>query len=260
MKITLFTSNNSRHIHLINSLSKISSSLNVVMESKTIYNGLNKGQYNKSKIIEKYFSEVEKAQKKIFKNRFIIGNKKNINILPISMGDLNYLKINDLKEFLKSDLYLVFGSSYIKGSLVKFLIKKRAINIHMGISPYYRGADCNFWALQDGNPHLVGATIHYLSEGLDSGDVLYHALAKPLKNPFEYTMKTVKSAINSVCLRIKNKSIFNLKKIKINKAMELRCSKKIEFDEYQIKKFFKKKINTNYKLNKLNYIKPFILD
>lgn len=259
MKITLFTSNNSRHIYLINSLLKICSKLNVVMESKTIFNGLNKGQYNKNKIIENYFSKVEKAQKKIFKNK-ILTNKKKLKILPISMGDLNYLKKNEFKEFLKSDLYLVFGSSYIKGSLVKFLIKKKAINIHMGISPYYRGADCNFWALQDGNPHLVGATIHYLSQGLDSGDILYHALAKPLKNPFEYTMKTVKSAIKSLCFKVKNKSIFNLKRMKIDKSMELRYSKKIEFNENEIKKFFKKKVNTNYKFNKSNYIKPYILD
>ena len=61
------------------------------------------------------------------------------------MGDLNYLNLNNLKKFLSSDIYIVFGSSYIKGKLVDFLIKK-AINIHMGVSPYW-GCDCNFWAL-----------------------------------------------------------------------------------------------------------------
>ena len=34
----------------------------------------------------------------------------------------------------------------------------------MGVSPYYRGCDCNFWALYDNNPHLVGATIHICSD------------------------------------------------------------------------------------------------
>ena len=27
----------------------------------------------------------------------------------------------------------------------------------MGVSPYYRGADCNFWAQNDKNSNLVGA-------------------------------------------------------------------------------------------------------
>ena len=30
----------------------------------------------------------------------------------------------------------------------------------LGISPQYRGSSCNFWALYDNNPHLVGATMN----------------------------------------------------------------------------------------------------
>ncbi len=55
--------------------------------------------------------------------------------------------MNLLSDFLKSDVYVVFGSSYIRGELVDFLVKHKAINIHAGVSPYYRGTDCNFWAL-----------------------------------------------------------------------------------------------------------------
>ena len=106
--------------------------------------------------------------------------------MPLGIGDLNFCTMDKLKEFLKSDLYIVFGSSYIKNDLAKFLVRKKAINIHMGISPFYRGTDCNFWALFDNNPHLVGATIHRLSLGLDSGPILYHALSTPKKNLFLY--------------------------------------------------------------------------
>lgn len=259
MKITVFTSNNSRHLYLIKKLYDISSQLNVVMESKTIFNGINKGQYNQNKIIKDYFSCVEKSQNKFFPKTKMNIYKKKINLLPLSIGDLNYLKKDDLKDFLKSDIYVVFGSSYIKGFLINFLIKKKAINIHMGVSPYYRGADCNFWALQDGNPHFVGATVHLISKGLDSGKVLYHALAKPEKNPFHYTMKTVKSAIDSLSDKIKDKSIFKYKGIKINKDKEIRYSKKIEFNEKEITRFNRKKINLNFKFIKNNYIKPYIL-
>ena len=37
-----------------------------------------------------------------------------------------------LFEALSSDLYIIFGSSFIKGWLIDYLIEKRAINIHMG--------------------------------------------------------------------------------------------------------------------------------
>ena len=60
--------------------------------------------------------------------------------MSILWGEINKVEKISLVNFLKSDLYIIFGASYIKGWLAKFLIKKRAINIHMGISPYYRGS------------------------------------------------------------------------------------------------------------------------
>ena len=88
--------------------------------------------------------------------------------LSLKAGDLNALDIGLLAPALELDVYVVFGASYIKGPLVEFLVTHRAINIHMGVSPYYRGTSCNFWAVFDGNPDLVGATIHLLSRGLNS--------------------------------------------------------------------------------------------
>ena len=133
------------------------------------------------------------------------------------------------------DRYIIFGSSYIKGDLADFLIQHRAINIHMGVSPYYRGTDCNFWALYDDNPHLVGATIHLLSSGLDSGDILYHAMSKVKTNPFEYTMSTVKSAFHSIIEKIKDNSILKINAIPQDKNNQIRYSKKTFFNEDIVK-------------------------
>ena len=125
----------------------------------------------------------------------------------------------------------------------------------MGVSPYYRGCDCNFWALYDDNPHLVGSTIHMLSKGLDSGPMLYHAMSKIKSNPFEYTMSTVKSAFHSIAERIRDKSIFNIKPIKQDKSKEVRYSKKIVFNEEVVKNYFVKNINLNSKQFDLSLLK-----
>ena len=225
MKITVFTSNRSRHNYLINLLSTICKELFVIQECTTIFPGINFGSYKISSSVEKYFQKVNEAQIKIFGNTFISSNKKNIKILPLASGDLNKCKLSTIKDFLNSDLYIVFGSSYIKGDLINFLQTKETINIHMGISPYYRGTDCNFWALFDNNPHLVGATIHKLSKGLDSGPILYHAMSNLKNDPFEYTMTTVKSAFHSIVERIKDKSIFKIKAGKQEQSKQIRYSK-----------------------------------
>ena len=261
MKITLFTSNNIRHNYLIQLLSSLSEELFVVQECGTIFPGSIKGNYDVSKTIETYFQKVQVAQLSIFGNRYINNSEKNMKILPIVFGDLNQCSLDSLTDFLKSDIYVVFGSSYIKGELVDFLVNQKAINIHAGVSPYYRGTDCNFWALYDDNPHLVGSTIHLLSKGLDSGPMLYHAMSNLKTNPFEYTMSTVKSAFHSIAERIKDGSIFTIKPLIQDKVKEVRYTKKSNFSEQRVKEYFEKKIDLNSKKFDNSLLKePFFLN
>ena len=261
MKITLFTSNKNRHNYLINLLSEVSDQLYVIQESGTIFPGIVSGHYQVSPIMKKYFENVNNAQSKLFGNSYVNNKKKNIKILPMLSGDLNQCSMNLLSDFLKSDVYVVFGSSYIKGELVDFLVKQKAINIHAGVSPYYRGTDCNFWALYDDNTHLVGTTIHLLSKGLDSGSMLYHAMSNLKTNPFEYSMSTVKSAFHSIAERIKDGSIFTIKPIVQDKIKEVRYSKKSEFSEEVVKEYFEKKIDLSSKKFDSSLLKePFFLN
>ena len=169
--------------------------------------------------------------------------------------------MNLLKDLLKSDIYIVFGSSFIKGELADFLVQKKTINIHAGVSPYYRGTDCNFWALYDDNPHLVGSTIHLLSKGLDNGPILYHAMSNIKNSPFDYTMSTIKSAFYSIAERISDNSIFKIKPEIQDKNKEIRYSKKNEFNEEIINLYFEKKINLKLKNFNFSLLKdPYFLN
>ena len=258
MKVTLFTSNNHRHNYLINLLSNFCDELLVVQECKTLFTGKSDEKCQDKNIIEKYFNKVLEAQNKIFKKEYV---NKNIKTLPILNGELNKLPLSYLEDFLQSDIYIVFGSSYIKGELVDFLTKQKAINIHAGVSPYYRGNDCNFWALYDDNPHLVGSTIHLLSKGLDSGPILYHAMSNLKTNPFEYTMSTVKSAFHSIAERIKDGSIFTIKPLIQDKIKEVRYSRKSDFSNEVVKEYFEKKVDLNSKKFDNSLLKePFFLN
>ena len=261
MQITLFTSNDLRHSYLIKFLANFCDKLFVIQESKTFLNDINNAKKQNSKILENYLKKVTEAQNKIFKGELVNKNNKKIKILPILFGDLNKLSLSKLKEFLNSDIYIVYGSSYIKGDLIELLVKKKTINIHAGVSPYYRGAGCNFWALYDGNPHLVGSTIHLLSKGLDSGPILYHAMSNLKTNPFEYTMSSVKSAFHSIGERIKDSSIFEIKPIFQDKNKEIRYSKINDFNEDTVREYFKKEINLNSKDFDTSLLRePFFLE
>ena len=109
----------------------------------------------------------------------------------------------------------------------------------MGISPYYNGTDCNFWALFDNKPKLVGGTIQNLSAKLDQGKIITIVKSKYQKNIFDFTMISVKLTIDKLASLIKNKSIFKKKRIKQNLNKNIRNTKSKEFTNEIVKKFFK---------------------
>ncbi|MEM4725030.1 MAG: formyltransferase family protein, partial [Candidatus Hadarchaeum sp.] len=48
------------------------------------------------------------------------------------------------------------------------------VNLHGGLSPEYRGADCTFWALYNREPEKVGCTLHWIDAGIDTGRLIAH--------------------------------------------------------------------------------------
>lgn len=229
MKITVFTSNQPRHLSLIKDLANVCDEVFAIIEVNTIFPGKNADFFKKSEIMQKYFSNVINSEKKIFGDISLLPS--NVKSLIVKSGDLNDIPMSILAPLLKSDEYIVFGSSYIKGALIDFLVSKNAYNIHMGVSPYYRGSSCNFWAAYDRNLTMVGATIHLLSKGLDSGPILFHALPKPTENAFDLGMKAVKSAHIGIVQNIDSGKIKDFQPIIQDKTLEIRYTKNADFDD-----------------------------
>ena len=247
MKVTIFTSNQTRHAYLINSIAAVADETYVVQECNTIFPGQVEDFFKKSQVMQEYFYMVQNAQSKIFGISNLLD--KNIRVLSMKLHDLKFIKNEQLAPVLKSDLYIVFGASYIKGWLIDFLVNKQAINIHMGISPYYRGSSCNFWALKDNNLGHVGATIHYLSKGLDSGNMLYHCLPKLVKenNLFDFSMRAVKVAHDSLVKKISNNEIKKISPVKQDKSLEISYTRNSDFTDNVAKNFLKRnKEDFNY--------------
>lgn len=53
------------------------------------------------------------------------------------------------------------------------------LNLHPGIAPLIRGTNPIGWALWEREPGWLGATVHYIDEGIDTGPVLAYAPVKP---------------------------------------------------------------------------------
>ncbi len=256
MKVTIFSSNQPRHLNLAKQLSLISNKVFFISEVNTIFPGQVDDFFKKSATMQKYFKKVIDAERKIFGDISFLPS--NVSCLPIKSGDLNKMVNSQLKDALNSDLYIVFGASYIKGWLIDFLVEKKAINIHMGISPYYRGSSCNFWALYDNNPGYVGATIHLLSKGLDNGDILFHCVPDLLSsdNTFDFSMRSVMEAHKALVNLIENKKLFSMNSFKQDRSKEIRYTKNIDFNDEVADLFLRR----DMQLKSNEFVYPFLLN
>jgi methionyl-tRNA formyltransferase len=93
--------------------------------------------------------------------------------LVFEVPHVNDRRVVELAQRLSPDIIAVFGTSLIKGPLLK-MGRHGIVNLHGGLSPEYRGADCTFWALYNGEPEKVGCTIHFIDNGIDTGSLIAH--------------------------------------------------------------------------------------
>jgi methionyl-tRNA formyltransferase len=66
---------------------------------------------------------------------------------------------------------VMFG--YILRPNFLHLFPRGCINLHPSLLPYNRGSYPNVWSIVDGTP--AGVTIHFMDEGIDTGDVIAQA-------------------------------------------------------------------------------------
>ncbi|MBC8213215.1 MAG: hypothetical protein H8E71_01030 [Candidatus Marinimicrobia bacterium] len=77
---------------------------------------------------------------------------------------------------LNPDLIISYGCSIIRSELLT-VFKGRFMNIHLGLSPYYRGSGTNFWPFVNRELQFIGTTFMYIDEGVDTGEIIHQIRA-----------------------------------------------------------------------------------
>jgi len=107
--------------------------------------------------------------------------------LLVEVPHINHPDVVALADRHKPDLIAVFGTSLIRGELLN-RGRLGIVNLHGGLSPHYRGADCTFWALYNSEPEQVGCTLHFIDPGIDSGDLIAHVCPEVKEGDDELTL------------------------------------------------------------------------
>ncbi len=166
MKVAILTSRSLRHHFFVNTLAAEHSLVAVVREVKRDLVKESKG--DQLTVMKEHLAERGEAESRYFGDH---SEPRCADLLDVEVGESNSTEVFAFLRDRDPDAVLLFGTSIIKPPILSHF-EGRIINMHLGLSPYYRGAATNFWPLVNREPECVGATIHQAILEVDAGAVL----------------------------------------------------------------------------------------
>lgn len=132
--------------------------------------------FKKSKLFKQHIKQRKNSEIKFFKKY-----KRKYKSIYINRGDVNHDRLID--KILKDnpDYIITFGCSILKTNFLKNF-KNKTINIHLGLSPYYRGSGTNFFPFVFKELQFLGSTIMKISKKIDAGEIISQVRPKIYKS------------------------------------------------------------------------------
>src|ERR1035437_3139353 len=162
MRTIIFTSNSIRHKFVANTIGAAASEVLIISECR---------EHDTIGIHKPDQSAPLKAQS--FKDRYEVevqffpgDSSFNYPTVPVLWKEASLSAVADIVRDYKPEAAFVFGASILRDSILSLLPKDRTVNMHLGLSPYYRGSGTNFWPFVNGELEYVGATLLHLDPGI----------------------------------------------------------------------------------------------
>ena len=142
-------------------------------------------------------------------NSILTDNKLNDTEIPQSkiktVKSVNSKETIETIVSLQPDLIIVNGTRIISKKVLQST-KCKFINTHAGITPMYRGVHGTYWALVNDDLQNSGVTVHFVDEGIDTGNIIAQKQVIPHKkdNFTTYPMLQLSSGIILLLNAIEN--------------------------------------------------------
>lgn len=169
----VLTSTSLRHQYVVNYLAERLDVVGVWQEEKSFVPEYYAETSEDLNLIRRHFVDRDESERKYF------GEHARLRLGPgtvhrkIDPGTINDPAVLEAMTRLGPEVVLVFGTCILRRPILE-AFEGRFINLHLGLSPYYRGSGTNFWPLVNREPEYVGATIHFLDSEIDTGPVIAH--------------------------------------------------------------------------------------
>ena len=168
LSIAILTGNELRHRYFVDYISRHLNVSLVAFEKKANLHEQKDYGIIGNRTIKKHFNLRKISEEKFFFKKYDFSY---LNVINLDTGEINKENFKNKLINISPDYILLFGCSLVDDEILnKF--KNRVINLHLGLSPYYRGSGTLFWPLVDNLPECVGSTIHLAVKKIDAGGIL----------------------------------------------------------------------------------------
>ncbi len=177
MKLLLFSGTHPRHLYVNKEVLKyFDDCLVVIMEREKLIpkppiDICNRDKQN----FEKHFKNREIKEYKAFKKLNYLDVYKGKKQICVTPDKLNSLKLAAQVEKFDADICFIFGTNLILSPVIDFLPKNK-INLHLGLSPWYKGAATLFWPFYFLEPQFAGITFHQITKKADQGKIIHQSV------------------------------------------------------------------------------------
>ncbi|MBI2640905.1 MAG: hypothetical protein HYW91_03440 [Candidatus Sungbacteria bacterium] len=127
-------------------------------------------------IMMQHVTAREQSERDFF-SLFVENSPDHSGPIFIPKGEINNAAYVRQIISAKPDLLVAYGCSIIGEELLR-AFPRRFLNVHLGLSPYYRGSGTNYWPLVNGEPEYVGATFMHIDPGIDTGEIIHQIRAQ----------------------------------------------------------------------------------
>jgi methionyl-tRNA formyltransferase len=101
-----------------------------------------------------------------------VEERHGTKYLNVPHGGINNPDFEILLHAMRPDIIAVLGSSVIMPQIIS-VPSAAMMNLHSGLSPYYRGTWSYGWPIVNAEPEYIGVTVHHVDPGIDSGNIIY---------------------------------------------------------------------------------------
>ena len=199
MKAIVLTSTFRRHVFVVNHIARSCEVVGVWQEQKTFVPERYAVDSESEAVIQKHFADRDASEASHFSDASALRVDRRAVHRQVGGNGCSDPTEVALMMDTRPDVVLVFGTGILREPFLSGFAG-RIINLHLGLSPYYRGAGTNFWPLVNREPEYVGATIHYLDAGIDTGSILAHArpAIERTDGPHDLGNKTIVAAADTL--------------------------------------------------------------